>query len=390
MSGDSNTAPNTPTTAQSRWTPLRALKRAVSFSPDASSPAANSRGPATPSLTSARGRKASEPTISSPFGLRINPHLTGEDAGSPLLASRPLVINTSGAMGATPSKTLGQGEGEGMVGDSSPSYYTPSSRGAGVAPSKRRGFMGIENSPLAAAFPTSPPLPSYSPEETVQRGVGLGTIDEDEADPFVAAGTKKIDAIGEERVAPAVPSRAGTRDDDEIPESLRKQLEMQSEDQHKAEKLAGGQAYFAAIDAKDGTDQRLAELLMRNLVAGAGGEMITDYMLPGGVAFRIPSTSHLPCPRYLPSPGGGHIHISPWIPFAPRAPNPLGSHPASATTFASPPSASKPVKRASMMVANEEKEKIQEWVAGVDRDEGEAVAENLSKMKIKKMGAGLE
>lgn len=43
-----------------------------------------------------------------------------------------------------------------------------------------------------------------------------------------------------------------------------------------------------------------------------------------------------------------------------------------------------------MMVANEEKEKIQEWVAGVDRDEGEAVAENLSKMKIKKMGAGLE
>lgn len=40
----------------------------------------------------------------------------------------------------------------------------------------------------------------------------------------------------------------------------------------------------AAIDAKDGTDQRLAELLMRNLVAGAGGEMITDYMLPGGVA----------------------------------------------------------------------------------------------------------
>lgn len=59
-------------------------------------------------------------------------------------------------------------------------------------------------------------------------------------------------------------------------------------------------------------------------------------------------------------------------------------------TQSAPSSASKPVNRASTMAAINELNAIKEWVDGVDTDEGEALADNLGKMKIKKMGAGLD
>lgn len=299
MSDKANNTPNTPGSAQRGWTPLKALKKAVSLSPDPASPAATSAAPATPTPHPNKGKKENSSTISSPFGLRVNPHLPEDSPGSPFLASHHLTINTLGAIDATSSKTVDQGDGKGLDNCGSPSPRTPSSRRAGVPLGRRSGFLGIENSPFAAAFSPSASLPPYSLEETESGLVKSGSVYKPKADPFVAAGNNKLATTSAEREALAIPSRAGTRDEEEISEALKKKLEMQSAEQQKAELTARGQAYFVS-------------LLMLKMLAVAI-DQCTNYTSP----CRLPSTPMTARTSASPKPSSATLSPVPGARWSP-------------------------------------------------------------------------